>query len=119
LGTEGFAEVLTGGGWRAVTRDSKGVISGEGSMNYEHDMPPYVDQMADWIDDDLRVHPLNGEGAHQGFEIMMALVRSVVERGQVRLPLGPGEPEIEALRRVLPDKQVLISTELNRKEYLG
>jgi predicted dehydrogenase len=119
LGTEGFAEVLTGGGWRAVTRDSKGVISGAGSMNYEHDMPPYVDQIADWLDDDNRVHPLNGESAHQGFEITMGLVRSVVERGQVRLPLGPGEPELEALRRLLPDKPVLLSTELNREEYLS
>src|SRR5437773_2305416 len=39
-GTEGFAEVLTGGGWRAATRDSMGVISGEGSMSYGHAMPP-------------------------------------------------------------------------------
>ncbi|PYV35298.1 MAG: hypothetical protein DMG22_02830 [Acidobacteria bacterium] len=118
-GTEGFAEVLTGGGWRAVTGDSKGVISGEASMNYEHDMAPYVDQMADWLDDDRRVHPLNGESAHQGFEIMMGLVRSVIERGQVKLPLGPGEPELEGLRRVLPNKPLLLSSEINRKEYLS
>ena len=30
-GTEGFAEVLTGGGWRAVTRDQQGLISGAGA----------------------------------------------------------------------------------------
>ncbi|MEI6425220.1 MAG: Gfo/Idh/MocA family oxidoreductase, partial [Lentisphaerota bacterium] len=35
-GTEGFAEVLTNGGWRAVT--SKGVQKGEGAMNYDLDM---------------------------------------------------------------------------------
>jgi hypothetical protein len=34
---------------------------------------------------------------------MMAAMRSVVERGKVTLPLGPGEPELEALKRVLPD----------------
>ncbi len=118
-GTEGFAEVLTGGGWRAMTRDSKGLISGPGSMDYEHDMGPYVNEMADWLDDDRRVHPLNGESAHKGIEIMMGIVRSIVERGQVKLPLGPGEPELDALRRVLPDNKVLLSTELNRKEYLG
>jgi predicted dehydrogenase len=117
LGTEGFAEALTGGGWRAVTR--AGVASGGGAMNYELDMPPYVDQMADWLDDDAKVHPCNGESAYQGFEIMMGLLRSVVERGQVALPLGPGEPELEALRRVLPDRPVLLSGEVNRKEYLG
>lgn len=119
MGTEGFAEVLTGGGWRAVTRDSNGVISGPGSMNYEHDMPPYVGQMADWLDDDNCVHPLNGESAHRGFEIMMGLLRSVVERGQVKLPLEPGEPELDALLRVLPAKPVLLSTDLSFKEYLG
>ena len=114
-GTGGFAEVLTGGGWRAVTKD--GTMSGEGCMNYDLDMPPYVDDIAGWLDDDSKPHPCNGESAHKGFEITMAVLRSVVERGQVRLPLGPGEPELEALRRVLPDQPALASTEANRKEY--
>ena len=51
-GTEGFAEVLTSGGWRAVTK-SGGYQSGEGAMNYDLDMPPYIQEMADWLDDDL------------------------------------------------------------------
>ncbi len=101
-GTEGFAEALTGGGWRALTKNSGGVISGPGCMDYAHDMPPYVAQIADWLDDPARVHPCNGESAHKGFEIMMAACRSVVERGKIKLPLGPGEPELEALARVLP-----------------
>ncbi len=101
-GTEGFAEVLTGGGWRAITRDSNGVISGPGNMDYAHDMPPYVQEIADWLDDEAKVHPCNGESAFKGFQITMAMVRSVVQRGKVTLPLGPGEPELEALARVLP-----------------
>ena len=100
-GSEGFAEVLTGGGWRAITRDSNGVISGPGCMNYDHDMPPYVQQIADWLDDEAQVHPCNGESAFQNFQIMMAICRSVVQRGKVSLPLGPGEPELEALKGVL------------------
>jgi predicted dehydrogenase len=114
-GTGGFAEVLTGTGWRAVTPN--GPQSGEGCMNYELDMPPYVDEMADWLDDETKVHPCNGESAYKGFEITMAMLRSVVERGQVKLPLGPGEPELEALKRVLPDRPVLLSNEANRKEF--
>jgi predicted dehydrogenase len=114
-GPQGFAEALTGGGWRSVT--SKGVQSGEGSMNYEMDMGPYVDQIADWLDDERKVHPCNGESAHKGFEICMALIRSVVQRGQVKLPLGPGEPELEALKKALPDAPVLLSIESSRKEY--
>lgn len=101
-GTEGFAEVLTGGGWRAVTRDSHGVISGPGNMDYGHDTPLYVDDIAAWLDDPGRVHPCHGESALKGFEIMMAACRSAVTRGKVRLPLGPGDPELDALKGALP-----------------
>lgn len=114
-GTEGFAEVLTGSGWRSVTKS--GSQCGEGCMNYDLDMPPYVDDMADWLNDDSKIHPCNGESAYKGFEITMAILRSVVERGQVKLPLGPGEPELEALRKVLPDRPVLFGTDISRREY--
>jgi hypothetical protein len=80
-------------------------------------MPPYVEDMARWLDVDGQVHPGNGESAYKGFEITMAVLRSVVDRGQVALPLGPGEPELEALGRVLPERAVRLSTEASRKEY--
>ncbi|MGD0019790.1 MAG: Gfo/Idh/MocA family oxidoreductase [Candidatus Limnocylindrales bacterium] len=104
-GTEGFAEVLTGkagkgGGWRAVTRD--GVSGGPGAMDYDHDMPPYVQEIADWLDDDTRVHPCDGERALRGFSVMMAALRSATTGGRVNLPLGPSaEPELDALKKVL------------------
>jgi predicted dehydrogenase len=101
-GTEGFAEVLTGGGWRAVTRRTNGVIGGPGDMDYGHDMPPYIQDIADWLDDPARIHPCHGESALKGFEIMMAACRSAVQRGKVPLPLGPGEPELAALANALP-----------------
>lgn len=100
-GSEGFAEVLTGGGWRAITRDSGGVISGPGNMDYAHDMPPYVQEIADWLDDDAKVHSCNGESAFEGFQIAMAMVRSAIQGGKVALPLGPGEPELVALEKAL------------------
>jgi predicted dehydrogenase len=102
-GTEGFAEVLTGGGWRALTKDSGGVLSGPGCMDYSHDMPPYVQEIADWLDDPAQVHPCNGESAFKGFEIMMAACRSAVDRGKVKLPLEPGPTELESLAKFLPD----------------
>jgi predicted dehydrogenase len=114
-GTNGFAEALTGGGWRAVT--DKGASSGPGSMNYDLDMPPYVADMAAWLDDDKAVHPSNGENAFKSFEITMALLRSAIDRGQVALPLGPGEAELDGLRRTLPDRPVLLGFEGTRKEY--
>jgi predicted dehydrogenase len=116
-GTEGFAEVLTGGGWRAVTRDQKGVISGEGCMNYDLDMPPYIEDIARWLDNEEAIHPCNGESAYEGFEVIMGLLRSVIQRGQIPLPLGPGEPELHALANVLPHVPVLYSTAANRRNY--
>jgi Lon protease-like protein len=72
-------------------------------MDYEHDMGPYVRETVDWLEDDQKPYPCNGESAYKDFEIMMAACRSVVQRGKVKLPLDPGEPELEALKKVLPD----------------
>ena len=92
MGTDGYAEVLTGGGWRAVTKS--GACEGPGCMNYDLDMPPYIQQIADWLDDDKKVHECNFGSAYKGFEIMMGICRSVAERGQVALPLTAGADEL-------------------------
>ena len=114
-GTDGFAEVLTGGGWRAVTKT--GERSGTGSMNYDLDMPPYIQQMADWLDDDRRVHPCHFASAYKGFEIMMAFCRSAAGGGQVALPLTSTADEIEMLRRSVPERKILLSIAASAKEY--
>jgi predicted dehydrogenase len=114
-GTEGFAEVLTGGGWRAATRD--GVLGGPGCMNYDLDMPPYIADMAAWLDDESAVHPCNLEHAWQGFQTMMALCRSVIRGGQVALPLAAAAPELEDLYATVPEAPVLLSMAANAKEY--
>ena len=114
-GTEGFAEVLTGGGWRAVTK--AGVSSGSGCMNYDQDMPPYIQEMADWLDDDRKIHSCNFESAYAGFEIMMALCRSAVNGGQVALPLTEAADEVEMMKEHLSDSKVLLSSPVNAKEY--
>jgi predicted dehydrogenase len=106
-GTFGFAEVLTGGGWRAVTKN--GACSGAGSMNYDLDMPPYIQEMADWLDDDSKLH--------KGFEIMMAFCRSAAQGGQVALPLTGAADEIELLRRAIPERKVLLAIPASAKEY--
>lgn len=115
-GTEGFAEVLTNGGWRAVTKGG-GLQSGEGAMNYDHDMAPYIQEMADWLDDDARVHQCNLDHACLGAEIMLALQRSAAEGGQVALPLTNGADEQALLKAKLADTPVLVSCEPNAKEF--
>jgi len=114
-GTDGFAEVLTGGGWRAVTKT--GSSSGPGSMNYDLDMPPYIQEMADWLDDDARVHACNFESAYTGFEIMMAMCRSVVEGGQIPLPLTDAADEMALLTKAIADRKVLFGMPGSVKEY--
>lgn len=115
LGTEGYAEVHTGSGWRAVTRD--GVQSGPGGMDYDRDMAPYVEQMADWLDDDAKPHPLRFERAYQGFEIVSGLYRSAVGGGQIAMPLTDGMDEIEALKAKVPARTVLMTLPDSAKEY--
>jgi predicted dehydrogenase len=114
-GTEGFAEVLTGGGWRAVT--AAGSSSGGGCMNYDLDMPPYIADIAAWLEDEHKVHPCNFESAYAGFEIMMGLCRSAVSGGQVALPLTDAADEMGALAARLTGQKVLLSTPVNASVY--
>ena len=116
-GTEGFAEVLTNGGWRAVTCD--GVMSGEGVMDYAHDMVPYIQEMADWLDDDSKVHQCCFANAYKGFEAMMGLMRSAAEGGQIAMPLGDGPDELDNLKKSMSDKPAIPTSEETRKEYFG
>ena len=115
-GTEGFAEVLTNGGWRAVTK-SAGFQSGEGAMAYDLDMPPYIQQMADWLDDGRKPHPCNFDHASLGAEVMLAMQRSAAEGGQVALPLLEGADEQALLKARLSERPVLVSCEQNKKEF--
>ena len=115
-GTDGFAEVLTNGGWRACTK-SGGYQSGDGVMNYDLDMPPYIQEMADWLDDDNKPHQNNFDNAYAGAEIMFALQQSAVLGGQIALPLTAGMDEQSLLRDKLPAKPVLVSFPANIKEF--
>ena len=91
---------LTGGGWRAVTKD--GVFSGAGYMNYDLDMPPYMPIWPTGSTMKEAVHPCNFEQAYEGFEIMMGLVRSAALGGQVALPLIDAMDEIQLLKLMCP-----------------
>ncbi len=58
-GTEGFAEVIIGKGWRAITRDSGKIISDSSvSLNEIGDTIPYIADLARWLDDDSAIQSL-------------------------------------------------------------
>lgn len=100
-GTEGFAEVIIGAGWRSCTR-TDGYREGPGCFDYEIDGARYIADMALWLDG-VKEHPCNGEDTFKGFQMAMALLRSAAERRIVALPLGRGENEIEAITRIIPE----------------
>jgi len=114
-GTDGYAEVHTGGGWRAVTR--QGSQSGPGGMDYELDTPAYVQDIAEWLDDDRQPHPARFDRAYHGMEIVSGLYRSVIEGGQIALPLTSGMDEIEGLKAKVPDRKVRVTLAESAKEY--
>jgi len=113
-GTEGYAEVYTGNGWKAVT--PSGILTGDGVMAYDQDMPGYIQDMADWLDRG-KVHPCCFENAYAGFEVMMGMLRSAARGGQVALPLAGGADELEELRRALSGAPLQVTLEESRKEY--
>ncbi len=115
-GTEGFAEVLTNGGWRAVTK-SGGYQTGDGAMSYDLDMPPYIQEMANWLDNPQNAHQCNFDHACLGAEIMLALQRSAVEGGQISLPLASGADEQALLKSKVANRPVLVSCAQNKKEF--
>ena len=80
-------------------------------------MPPYIQEMADWLDDLRKVHQCNFEHAFLGAEIMLAMQRSAAEGGQVALPMTSGADEQALLRAKLADHPVLVSCEQNKKEF--
>jgi predicted dehydrogenase len=113
-GTEGYAEVYTGNGWKAVT--PSGILAGDGAMAYDQDMPGYIQDMADWLDRG-KAHPCGFENAYAGFEVMMGMLRSAARGGQVTLPLRDSANELEELRRALPEAPLQVTLEESRKEY--
>lgn len=113
-GTEGYAEVYTGNGWKAVTKD--GLLRGDGAMAYDLDMPGYIQDMAAWLDEGI-VHPCCFEHAYAGFDVMMAMFRSAARGGQILLPLANPADELEELKHALPDSPVLVTLEESRKEF--
>jgi len=108
-GTHGYAWANTDGEWRAFTKASGGEAVGEQlafwpEQERELLQAPYLRDLADWLDDEAKVHPCNGEISYHGFEIMEALCLSALDHRKVELPLKelPAEPVLVRMARELP-----------------
>jgi predicted dehydrogenase len=87
-GRHGHVRVSIGDGWQAVTRDSAGAVL-TGPADPAPQEAAHYRALADWLDDPTQVHPAHGEVTYHGFEILIALALSSLERRRVSLPLTP------------------------------
>ncbi|MBE3069269.1 MAG: Gfo/Idh/MocA family oxidoreductase [Planctomycetes bacterium] len=116
-GTHGYAWADTNNRWGAFTRSSGGEpIGGEGeewlAQERTHLQPLYLADLADWLDDETRVHPCHVGLAYHGYEILEGLCLSALEHTRIDLPLdarGRGDLN-ERMRHELPDVPPLPGT---------
>ncbi len=113
-GSDGYAEVYTGGGYKAVTKD--GIVEGSGAMDYDQDMPGYIDDIAKWLNDGIE-HPCSFSNAYTNFETWQAMYHSYFYGGQVSLPLEDTMDEIAELRERMPDKKLITTFDESNSEY--
>ncbi len=94
-GTHGYIRTVLGSGWRAVTRSAKGaVLSGPPDPTPQE--PAHMQTLADWLDDPAAVHPCNGEVSYAGFELLMGMVLSSLERRKIDIPMDiPATPVLQ------------------------
>jgi predicted dehydrogenase len=101
VGTEGLAQVVVGKGWRAVTKS--GVVgSNEVSFRGMEDSIPLHLEVADWLDDPTRLHCCRGELACHGFEVMLAICQSALEKRRIDLPLKESSDTFARLLAEVP-----------------
>lgn len=114
MGTGGYAEVYTGGGYRAVT--TGGVLEGPGAMDYDQDMPGYIADIAKWLNEGIE-HPCSFSNAYTNFSIWQGMYRSYFDGGQVRLPLEEVMDELAELRKKMAGSRVIVTFDESLDEY--
>lgn len=98
-GSHGYVRAGIGNGWQAVT--STGASAGPADLTPQE--PRWYADLADWLDDPQQVHPCNGDISYHGFELLMGMGLSSLERRQVIMPITtlPPVPILQQLERVL------------------
>jgi predicted dehydrogenase len=109
-GSQGTVWCDTNGRWGACTPATKGKPVMEVGETWTVQQgtrlqPLFARDLADWLDDDTKLHPCNLDISYHGYEIMEALCISAMDRIRVDLPLDPGRCEdmFERMRRELPE----------------
>lgn len=109
-GTHGYVWGDTGGRWGAFTRRSGGEVIGDegdgwGVQERTRLQPLFAADLADWLDEDARLHPCNIEISYHGYEILEGLCISALDHRRVDLPLDTSQcvDIFSRMRSELPD----------------
>jgi predicted dehydrogenase len=87
-GTHGYVRTVLGAGWQALTRSSGGsVLCGPPDLPTQE--PFHMQALADWLDHPQQVHPCHGEVSYAGFELLIGMALSSLERRRVDIPITP------------------------------
>jgi len=109
-GTHGYAWAECNGNWTALTRTSNGVLlkgaEEPWATQQNRIQNPYIRELADWLDDDQKIHPNNMEITYHGYEIIEALCISALDNRRVDLPLNTDNADdiFERMRKELPEQ---------------
>ena len=104
-GTHGSVWADTDGRWGAFSRATGGeavCVEGDpwGVQERSRLQVEYVRELADWLDDDAKVHPCNVEIAYHGYEILEGLCLPALNHTRVDLPLPDPEQSGDVLDRM-------------------
>lgn len=103
LGTKGWAEVIVGKGYRAVTADKGYVEDYSVSFDETGNTAPYITDLAPWLDDDSKKHICRGELAYRGFHLSMGILLSSLDQKTVPFPVDINAPILERMVAELPE----------------
>ena len=106
-GTHGYVRTVLGTGLRAMTRTSGPTLLSEPPDPTPQE-PAHMQALADWLDDPQQVHPSHAEVGYAGFELLIGMALSSLERRKVTIPIEPipQQPVLPRLKDALEGKTV-------------
>ena len=109
-GTHGYAWADPDGGWGAFTRSSGGEPVGGRDDGWVIQSRSRLQQLysadlANWLDDETKVHPSNVDRAYRGYEILEAICLSALDNTRVDLPLEDPEASANIMDRMRAELQ--------------
>lgn len=101
-GTHGYVRTVLGTGLRAVTRTSGPALLCA-PLDPTPQEPAHMQALAAWLDDPKKIHPSHGAVSYAGFELLIGMALSSLERRKVDLPIDalPPHPILPRLKDAL------------------